>query len=103
MEFDDIVRARTLMQPIDILRNQREVRHAALQFGERRMAGIRLRRTHAFAPPFVPVPYQRRIALERLGRRQFFRTEACPQSGLCFTEGRDTAFGAYAGTGENGD
>ena len=43
MEFDHGLTARALMQAIDILRHERELRHAPSQFHEREVAGVRPR------------------------------------------------------------
>ena len=103
MQFQHLMTARPPVQPIHVLRDQREFGNPPFHLDQGEVARIRLGLPHPFLPPGVPLPDQLRIAAERIRRRQFFRVVARPQSGLGFAEGRHTTFSGDAGAGQHGD
>jgi len=98
-----VVISGSLMQIIDILRDEGEVRHIAGHCRNRSMSGVRLCAKNESAAPFIPPPYQGGVAHEGAGSREFSRGEVFPQSGLFVAECGDTTFGRDAGSGEDDD
>ena len=103
MVLDDALAARTLVQPIDVLRDQRQAWRRIGQLDERPMAGVRFDPAHEFTPPFVPFPDAFRIAFERFGRSQVFRPELCPEAGLRVTKRGHAALGGNARARQHAD
>ena len=83
MQVQHVTTAGALVQVIDILGDQCQSRDECFQQRDRQMRWIRLRSKDLHSPPFVPTPYQRRIAPERFGGRQFLGIKVFPQSGEC--------------------
>ncbi len=54
--FDDARAARTLVQSVDVLRDQRQSRHRAGQLDQRPVTRVRFDLAHEFTTPFVPFP-----------------------------------------------
>ena len=103
VEFDNFVATSPLVQPIDILRNERHLRYEARKCNECMVTRIRLHTGNQFATPAVPAPYQRGIALESFRCRQLVRIVLFPETGLRLAKGGDTAFRGNAGTGQDAD
>jgi len=103
VQVNDILAAGTLVQVVNVLRDQRQLRYMAREVGDGQMSRIRLGLEDAHAPPFIPAPDQRRIAAKRFGCGQLARIETLPYTGQRVAEGRDAALGGNASTGEHDD
>jgi len=102
VELDHLTAARALVQPIDILGDERDPR-ALLQVGQRPVGRVRLGGRDQPAPPVVPAPDQFGIAGESRRRGQVLGSIAAPQRVGAAPEGRDAAAGRDAGSGQHGD
>ena len=100
MQVQHLFTSRTLMQVVDVLRDQGELRNESRHCCNSLVRGVRPRVGHRRAPPFVPGPYQCGIALEGMRRCELGGIEALPKAGLLVAESRNTAFGGHAGAGE---
>ena len=78
VEFDDVAAACTLMQAVDILRNDGQGRYQTGKPDERMVARIRFDACNDIVPPAVPAPDQRRVALKRLRGGQLVRIVLFP-------------------------
>ena len=90
VQFQDASAAGHIVQTVDVLCDQSEVRLLNLQPHQRRMAGIRPGLLDAYPPPVVPFPNQARIARESLRRRQVLGLVLFPHAAGS-AKGRDTA------------
>lgn len=70
VKFDDFLTARTLVQAVDILRDQRKPRHQLGEARECQVARIGISRSDEFAAPAIPLPDQLGIFFERLRSRE---------------------------------
>ena len=93
---ENLAVASQVVESVDVLRDEREPWLLDFQFHQRAVSGVRRGFGDDLAAPVVPLPYQARIARERLGCRQFFRLVVLPQA-ACAAEGRDAALGGDAG------
>src|SRR5690606_1781198 len=93
--------ASPLMQVIDVLGDQRELRHPPRQLDNGPMCRIGLRLQHLHAPPLVPAPDHRRITTKRLGRGQLGWIEALPQPAQRIAKGGNVAFRRDTSSGED--
>ena len=98
MYMEDVPAARTLMQVVDVLGDQREVGRAGFELGQREVAWIGLRGRDQAAAPVVPLPNQLWITREGAGRGQIFGAEVFPKA-ACAAKGRDSAFRRDARSG----
>ena len=100
VQLEHVLRAGEAVERVDVLRREREVAHAPLELGERR---VRRRRTHRrmrLAAFRVPRPHESRIAREAFGGRELFDAVRTPEPAHA-AERRQPAFGGDAGTGEH--
>jgi len=96
--------ARQLVQPIHILRDQREpARRAPRERRQRMVAGVGLHAQQLLAPLGVPVPDALGVAPEGLLRGQVLGPKARPQAGLRIAERGHARLGADAGAGQHRD
>ena len=93
MELDDGFAAGALMEPIDILRDEREPRLHRRELGERQVRGIWIGSGDQAAPPLIPVPDQGRVVPECAGRGKRFGVVLRPEPGLGIPECRYAAGG----------
>ena len=92
MKLDHIIVSRTLVQAIDILRDERESGHEFREPRQRKMAGIRLGCGYQFAAPAIPLPDQLRILCERLRGRELLRIVFFPEPVPGVTKGGYSTF-----------
>src|SRR5208283_3927825 len=78
MQFDDVFRARQIVQPVDILRYQRENRLRLLKRGKSVVTGVRLRPRNIAAALLVPRPDEFRVPRKTFGRGKVFETMLPP-------------------------
>jgi len=93
---------RAVMEPVDILRDERHVVVREGEAGERQMRGVRQARTDHAPAPCVPLPDRPWIARERLRRRELLGPPRLPET-VRATERRHAGLGGYAGAGEHDD
>lgn len=67
MQMNGRMVARSFMQVINVLRDDRQLWHPFFHFGNRYMRRIGLRLHDFSAQPFVPSPGQLRVAQEAIG------------------------------------
>lgn len=67
------------------------------------MASIRFSFKRLLTPPRVPIPDQFWISAKCIRRRELFRFEFAPKSGLRVTKSREPAFGGDSGAGKSND
>src|SRR5262249_31910244 len=67
VDLEDLARSGQGVEAVDVLGDEREGGRAALDLGERAVAGVGLRLRDLPAAPVVPLPDQPRILRERLG------------------------------------
>src|SRR4051812_37732930 len=79
MQTNQPLGTRALMQSINVLGDEREVRPLPCPAREHVMRGVRLRLDDQSAAPVVPLPYQCRVVLEGFGRCESFRAESLPE------------------------
>jgi len=100
VKFEDVVRACPPVQRVDVLRDEREARYAALERRQRdvRRGGFDAR---VGAPSFVvPVPHHARLAGETRGRSEFLEAPVPPQAPGA-AERREPALGRDSGARQN--
>ena len=103
MHVQQPFRPGALVQIVDVLRDQQQLaRPFGVEPRQRNVRGIRLDRPQLRPPRIVEGMDQRRIALKSLGRRDILDAMSLPQT-IGPTEGRETAFGRYAGAGQDDD
>ena len=90
MELQDLAVSGEIVQPIHVLRDQREARLPNLQLHKRAVRRIGRGLGDDLAAPVVPLPHQLRVARERLGRGEILRLVILPE-----------AIGAAEGTGKS--
>ena len=78
-----------LMEPVDVLRDEREVLEGAAPCGKNRVRRVRLARSQVLTPPVVPFPDEFRIPREGLRCRQVLGSMLAPES-FDASECRDT-------------
>jgi hypothetical protein len=66
MEFDNVLRSGSLVQPVDVLGNKREIVKPILPASNLVMGRIGLQTTQHVAPVIKPLPEGRQVALEHL-------------------------------------
>ncbi len=103
VQMDHLAAAGAFVQVVDVLRDQRQLRHMAGEFGDGHVRGVRPSLENLHPAPLVPAPDQRRVATKGVGSGQFARIETLPQAGERIAKGRDAALGGDAGTGEHHD
>ncbi len=91
-----------LVQAVDVLRDQPEIREAAAPLGEHVMRRVRPTRGDQPAAPVVPLPDETRIVRKGLGRGERFRLEVLPQP-VGATKCRDAARSRNARPGKHRD
>lgn len=91
MELDDGFAAGALMEPIDILRDEREPRLHRRELGERKVRGIWIGSGDQAAPPLIPIPDERRVLRKRARCRKRFGIVLRPEAGLRVPERWHTA------------
>lgn len=96
VELDDIDASCALVQSIDILRNECQLRFERFQPGQRTVTGVGLCIGDELTAPDVPVPDELRVARERFGRRKFFGFVLLPEAGLCIAKRGHAALCGYA-------
>ena len=102
MQLQDIAAARAVVEPVDILGDQRESRGALLECHQRVMRRVWFRGGDLLAAPVVPFPNQARVALECFGRGKLLGPELVPQTART-AKGRDAALGGDAGASQHDD
>ena len=102
MEFDDRGAPGSLVQPVDVLREQREPTatrgHQALHRRQGQMAWVRLSLEALGPPEVVPPAHGLGVGGEGLRGGERSEIERCPQPLELVTVGRDAALGRDAGT-----
>ena len=99
MESNEIAGAGTDVEVIDVLR-QYTAPFALRPVRDDMVRGVWLTVRDLLAPPRIPLPYERWIAAECTGRRQFFWLELLPQS-VSAAKRRNPTRGRYASPREN--
>ena len=89
--LEDTLAAGPLVQPIHVLRNERESRHTAGERRQRVVTGVRVGLANQFTTEFVPVPDELRITLEGFGRGEILGVEIGPEPGQRVTKRGDPA------------
>ncbi len=64
MQVQNVSTAGTLVQVVDVLRDQGELGHSICQGGDGDVGEVGLGVEDARAPRFVPAPYERRVAFK---------------------------------------
>ncbi len=100
MQLDHPAAASLLVQAVDVLGHHGESLEPWFEARQRDVRRVRRHRRHAFAAQAVPVPDQRRVALEGLGRRQFLGAHVPPQP-LGPAERRQAALDRDAGAAQH--
>jgi hypothetical protein len=103
VKLDHFPAPRPPVQPVHVLGDQGEAGAPALELREREVAGVWSRLRHELAAPFVPLPDQSGIPVERLRGSELLRVVALPQPGLGLAKGRHPALGGDAGTRQRDD
>jgi hypothetical protein len=103
VKLDHLPAPRPPVQPVDVLGDQGEAGAPALELCEREVAGVWSRLRHELAAPFVPLPDQAGIPVERLRGCELLRVVALPEPGLGLAEGRHSALGGDAGARQRDD
>ena len=93
--MDHVAAAGTLVQIVDILSDQGELRNAPFHLGQSEVARIRLRRCDQSTPPVIPLPNQFRIVRKCFWRGQLLRAKLPPEA-VVVAKSRYTALRRYA-------
>ena len=101
VKFYDGTAAGALMQAVDILCDEGQLRQQSLKRRDSRMCRIGACRGKHFPPPLIPLPDQGRVTLESGLGCQIFGAVIGPEPGLPVTKGGYTALGRYPRSGEN--
>jgi len=83
VDLDELTGARARMQPVDVLRHEREPAASfdlLLEPRERMVCVVGSRVANELAPPLVPLPDEPRIARERLWGGKLFRAVVLPET-----------------------
>ena len=103
VHVDHAPRSGLLVKIVDVLRAEKEsVLQAAFEPGQGRVAGIGLRLSGDAAAHGIELPDEPGIAPPGVWRCDVFEAMVAPKAGRA-AEGRDAAFGADAGAGEDED
>jgi hypothetical protein len=97
-----VARARALVEPVDVLRDQRDALSRAHPLRERVMRGVRLGIADDLPAPVVPFPHELRIGGESARAGERLGAEASPQSARA-AKGRNAGRRRHARAGEHGD
>ncbi len=100
VQVGDVLAAGAFVEIVDVLGDQRELRHLARQRCDGQVSGIGLRAMDDAASPFIPAPDQRWVGTERLGGGQGCGVETLPQPAEAVAEGGDTTLGRNTSTAE---
>lgn len=103
VKFDDARASATLVQSINVLRNQGQSINAFGELSKRNMPGVRARLRDQLSAPSVPAPDELRVAQECFGRRKIRGVILLPEPGLRFPKCRYAALGGYPGACEHAD
>jgi hypothetical protein len=93
---DHVCAAGALVQVIHVLRDDLHLGQAALEFGQRQVAGVGLGLARHSPPVLVPVPHQFGVGAEGGGRGQLLRIVARPQAVERVAEGGHAGLAADA-------
>lgn len=99
VELDDVQTPRPLVEPVDVLGQDRAHQPVPFELGEREMAGVGLNRGQECQPAAVELPNPFRIGVESVDRRDLGRVVARPDT-RSGAEVRDPRLGAQTGPAE---
>ena len=102
MKSNDISGSSTLVESVDVLRDQGEIRKPLAPRREHVMRRVRFALRDHLPAPVVPLPHEFRIAREGLRSGEGFRFEVFPQP-VGAAKRRHAAGGGDAGAGEDRD
>ena len=100
MHLDHLLRARQLVEPVDVLRHDGLDETGPLEGGEREMGRVRPSLLQDIEPARIEVPHLDGVAAEGLDGCVLGRVVSCPDAARR-PEVRDAALGRNAGAGEN--
>src|SRR5579864_4421777 len=102
MELKNAAAACAVMEPVNVLRDQRETRNAAGELGQSDVRGVRVGSGDNLSSPVVEFPDELWVGRECLGRGERRRVEPAPQSAGSSKRGY-AALGRDACPGQDGD
>ncbi len=102
VQLDDVLAARLVVQAVDVLGDEGELRCALFEVGEGEVSGVGFLFGELGAAVEVESPDLVGVTLESLGSGEVFSASSLPESAWS-SEGGDAAFGADAGAGEAAD
>ena len=100
VQVNDAGGSGTLMQVVDVLRDDTRLRHRLLQPRDSHVRCIGLGRQRVTPAVVVKLDAQLRVGQPRLMRTHIFHTVVLPQT-VTVAEGTQTALGTHAGSGKN--
>ncbi len=103
VQFADLLGACPLMEPVDILSDEKKLWNVPFHGREGQMGRIGMDFGNFCPAHRVPFPHQFRITPEGIRSRQILGPEFGPMAGLSIAERWDTGFGADPRSGEDGE